>query len=93
MDGHTLEITRFFNDSSKQVEYLFIVRDSTGKVSPQNSGCVPRIVLKEGKTVIVDTKKKKNAKKIDKQSTCFPCLCFILFLINPIKPNKSTVPE
>lgn len=64
MDGHTLEITRFYNEGIKQIEYLFVVRDSTGRVTPQNSGCVPRIVLKEGKTTIVDTnKKKKNVSK------------------------------
>lgn len=65
MDGHTLEITRFYNESAKQVEYLFVVRNSSGVVSPQNSGSVPRIVLKEGKKVIVDTnnKKKKNVNK------------------------------
>jgi len=63
MDGHTLEITRFSNNISGQIEYLFIVRDSTGKVSPQNSGCVPRIVLKEGAKVIVDTKKPRGSPK------------------------------
>jgi hypothetical protein len=62
MDGHTLEITRFYNEGSKQVEYLFVVRDDTGRVTPQNSGCVPRIVLKEGSATIVDTKNPKGVK-------------------------------
>ena len=67
MDGHTLEITRFYNESAKQVEYLFVVRDSTGRVTPQNSGCVPRIVLKEGKATIVDTKKPKKSMNVKKR--------------------------